>query len=462
MVFFVENGIDECYNYLCHHRKLAHNDERSDIIMIFERKYNQCVSDAIDKKNIICKNQGRAIKYYSQLFKNDYPPKTVNGEELYLYTNTTYNLELEQYMFYTFDTVNIGKPVALGESDYLIVEGCRINYCTFQNCTIKNIVFRRCSFSGSTFTNVHFSNVVFDSCFFFVPVMNNERIKVEDIYYAPTIFKNCTFVGRFSDCDVGHTMFDKVCFTLSKFERSSLQECVFDMCPLSGVEVKDCNLSDFKITNTDILEITFSDERKSTVNENTFVDYRVKIKKGKNKKEITTGSGWKIADYDDALLKKSKSIKGFSMVFDSNNLRSLSGEYFFQSKLVEYKALHKSSRLFSTMGLVSCGYGERPSFTLISITVTTLLFALIYMFTGVNANGNIIDYTFTGGYPVGIAKAIADYGECLYFSIITGTIGYGNYDPIGLFSKIISSLHMILGIGLFALWTGCVFKKFER
>ncbi|MDL2233173.1 pentapeptide repeat-containing protein [Ruminococcaceae bacterium OttesenSCG-928-L11] len=431
-------------------------------IMLFERKYNQCFNDAVDIKRTICENQEQAIKYYSQLFKDDYPPKTVKGEKLNLYTNSTYNLELEQYLFYDFDTVDIGKPVALSESDYLIVEGCRINYSTFQNCNIKNIVFRRCSFSGSTFTNVHFDHVVFDSCLFSVPVIENGRTGVDDIYYAPTIFRNCTVVGRISDCSIEHTLFEKVCFTLTKFERSSLQECVFDMCPLSSVEVKDCNLSDFKVMNTDILEITFSDELKSIVNENTFIDYKVKIKKGGNIKQITTDSGWKIDNYDDAILKKSKTVKSISMVFDSNNMRSISGEYFYQSKLIEYKALHKSSKLFSTVGLVSCGYGERPSFTLISIAVTTLLFAVIYMFAGINANGITIDYTLTGGYPIGIVKAISDYGECLYFSIITGTIGYGNYDPIGLFSKIVSSLHMILGIGLFALWTGCIFKKFER
>lgn len=99
---------------------------------------------------------------------------------------------------------------------------------------------------------------------------------------------------------------------------------------------------------------------------------------------------------------------------------------------------------------------------MLTILVMTLLFALVYMFTGINADGYAIKYTFIDGYPAGFFKAIADYGQCLYFSIITGTIGYGNYDPLGLLSKIISSLHMILGIGLFALWTGCIFRKIAR
>lgn len=84
------------------------------------------------------------------------------------------------------------------------------------------------------------------------------------------------------------------------------------------------------------------------------------------------------------------------------------------------------------------------------------------MFTGINADGYSINYTIIGGYPVGLFKAITDYGQCLYFSIITGTIGYGNYDPVGVLSKIISSLQMIMGISLFALWTGCIFRKIAR
>jgi len=437
-------------------------NERSVIIMFSTRHYSQLVDNAIKKKMAIYKNQKRATDYYSKKFKVDYPPKMEKGEKRYLYTNTAYTLNLTEYMFYTFDTVDIGMSVALSENDYLLVEGVRFNYCDFQNCNIKNTIFRRCSFSGSSFTDIYFDHVVFDSCMFSVPVIEDGKIEANDIYHAPTIFKTCTFVGRFSDCDIDHSLFEKVCFTLTNFVRNSLQNSIFDMCPLHSVDIKDCNFCDFNILNEDIIDITFSDERKSTVNENTFIDYKVRTKRKPNDTEIITESGWKISNYDDMCLKKSKSLKAISMAFDMNNLRNFSGEYFYRSKLVEYKALHKSSKLIPTLGLISCGYGERPSFTIITITATTILFGLVYMFTGINANGITIDYTLTGGYPVSIVKAISDYAQCLYFSIITGTIGYGNYDPIGLFSKIISSIHMVLGIGLFALWTGCIFKKIER
>lgn len=430
--------------------------------MFFKKKYS-CLSDeVVNKKNLIYKNREQAYNYYADVFEKDYPKQSVKGKELYLYTNTTYALEQAEYMFYSFDTVDIGSPVALNEADYVVVEGIRINYCDFQKCNIKNIIFRNCSFSGTNFSDIHFDHVIFDSCIFSVPVMESGRVGTDDIYYAPTVFQTCTFVGTFINCDIEHCLFEKVSFTLSKFEKCSLYASVLNMCALSSVDIKDCNMSGFGIINTDILELSFSDERKSIVDENTFIDFKVRSKKEKDKTEIMTSSGWKSNCFDDMCLNKAKSIKAISRIFEVNNLSDLSGEYFYQSKLVERKALHKLPKLVSTVELASCGYGERPLFTMITIIVITFLLAVIYMFTGINADGLSIKYTIIGGHPVGFIEAITDYGQCLYFSIITGTIGYGNYDPVGMLSKIISSLQMVLGIGLFALWTGCIFRKITR
>lgn len=430
--------------------------------MLLQNRYSRLTDEVIKKRTLICDSREKAYNYYADVFKNDYPKKSIKGEELYLYTNTPYELNQAQYMFYNFDTVDIGRPVALSETDYLVVEGVRINYCSLQNCNIKNIIFRSCSFSGTNFSSIHFDHVVFDSCIFSVPVMENGKVGIDDIYHAPTLFNACTFVGTFSNCDIEHSLFEKVCFTLSKFEKCSLHASVFNMCVLSSVDIKDCNMSGFGMTNADILELSFSDERKSIVDDNTFIDFKVSTKKEKNKSEIMTASGWKASSFDDMCLKKAKSIKAVSRIFELNNLSNFSGEYFYQSKLIERKALHKISKLVSTFELASCGYGERPLFTMILIIATTFLFGLIYMFTGISAEGYSIKYSIIAGSPVGFARAIADYGQCLYFSIITGTIGYGNYDPVGVLSKIISSLHMILGISLFALWTGCIFRKIAR
>lgn len=431
--------------------------------MFISKRYSQSINEFLNKDNKLCENRERAYKYYSRKFKNDYPPKYVKGKELYLYTNTLYELKKSEYIYYDFDTIDIGKTVALNESDFLLVEGVRFNYCNFTNCNIKNIIFKQCSFSGSSFDNVHFERVIFDSCMFSIPVMEDGKIAVDDIYYAPTLFKICTIVGRFSDCDIDHTLFEKVCFTCTKFERCMLQDSLFYMCALSSIDIRDCNLCSFSICHTDILELSFSDVQKSIVNENTFIDYRIQAKKEKGKAEVATTSGWKTNDYYDMCLKKAKSLKAISRIFDLNNLSDFSGEYFYYTKLAERKAINKFPKLISTLELALCGYGERPLFTMITIILTTIIFGLIYMFTGINADGYFVDYSIIGGNPVGFVKAISDYGKCLFFSVTTfSTVGYGNYVPIGALSMLISGLQMIVGVSLCALWTGCIFRKIAR
>jgi len=97
-----------------------------------------------------------------------------------------------------------------------------------------------------------------------------------------------------------------------------------------------------------------------------------------------------------------------------------------------------------------------------TIIATTFLFGLIYMYTGISSEYSI-DYSIIGGSPVGFIKAISDYGKCLFFSVTTfSTVGYGNYIPSGVLSMIISGIHMIIGISLCALWTGCIFRKIAR
>ena len=83
------------------------------------------------------------------------------------------------------------------------------------------------------------------------------------------------------------------------------------------------------------------------------------------------------------------------------------------------------------------------------------------MFSGIDAAGEIIKYSFNGNTPVMVV--VCDYGKCLFFSVTTfSTVGYGNYVPLGTLSMIISGIHMIVGVSLCALWTGCIFRKISR
>lgn len=404
-------------------------------------------------------NYQRAYEYYAELLKKDYPIHKEKGKEKYAYTNYTYELEESDYLFYEFEMWDIGAPVALKEEDYITVQGKHINYCKFQNCNIKNIIFKHCSFSGSMFKNVKFERVAFEDCMFTVPVMEKGYHEVEDTYYVPAIFERCIFVGRFTNCDLEYALFEKCNFTLTKFENSSMRHVVFNTCATSSLEIKDCNLCEFGIYNTDILDISFTDERLTTVDENTLIDYKIKAQR-KNS-DLRSDSGWKANDYDDMCLKKAKTIRSISRLFAENELSHYAGEYFYQSKRIEFKGLHVVDKVKSFLALILCGYGERPSFTFITMVFTTLLFGILYMFTGIDAAGDGIRYTLGGNTAV--LEVISDYGKCLFFSVTTfSTVGYGNYVPVGSLSMMLSAVHMVIGVSLCALWTGCIFRKIAR
>lgn len=404
-------------------------------------------------------NYKRAYDYYRELFKDAYPIQVKHGKEKYSFTNTTFNFEESQYIFYKFNTWDFGAPVALNLKDYLVVQGVRINYCVFENCNFKNIIFRNCSFSGSKFKNVKFERVNFENCMFSVPVIENGCHEIDDMYYAPAIFENCIFIADFLDCEIENALFERANFTSSKFQRTSLQHSVMTTCAISSLEMKDCNLRNFTIYRTDILDISFTDERLTMVNENTILDYIVKAKRKNEGKR--NESGWIAKNYDDLCLKKSQTIRNFSKLFTENGYSDCGGEYFYRAKRIELKALHGFDKFKSIVSLVLCGYGERPSFTIGTILISTLLFGFIYMFSGINAAGNIIKYSFGGGAL--LKDIICDYGKCLFFSITTfSTVGYGNYVPLGAVSMVVSGIHMIIGVCLCALWTGCIFRKISR
>ena len=168
-----------------------------------------------------------------------------------------------------------------------------------------------------------------------------------------------------------------------------------------------------------------------------------------------------ISDYNKMCLDKSKTLMGFSRLFEKNGYSDFEGEYFYQAKKAELKSLKGFSKLKSILFFALCGWGERPSFTLVTILLTIVMFGVVYMFNGINAAGYVIDYAVHGN--ASLLRILCDYGKCLFFSITTfSTVGYGNYVPLGSVSMYAAGIQMLLGISLCALWTGCLFRKIAR
>ena len=401
-------------------------------------------------------------KYYKGVLK-DAKPVEIKGKIRFAYSYTEYELNEDQYYFSSYSKVEIGKSVALCEEDYLVIEGKRINFCSFENCIFQNIRFIRCDFVGCKFNEVKFENTVFESCFFSRPYINNGKMNPNNIPYTPTFFTKCLFVSRFVDCDLGNNYFDRCSFTLSKFYNCDMNTMYMGMCVFSAVEIKDCILIGFKLFKSDILDICITDDKCSQVNEDTVFDCRIYAKRPKEGTPVQTESGWKKDNYDDMLLEKAKTLRRISSLYERNGYSAIAGEYFYQSKRTERKSLHGARKIISTGSLILCGYGERPLFTMVSMIVSILAFALAYMLTGFSTgNQDIFLNTVIEAWP-NIIQIFKYYGHSVFFSVTTfSTVGYGNYVPIGEISSCLAAVQMIMGVSLSALWTGCIFRKIAR
>ena len=130
-------------------------------------------------------------------------------------------------------------------------------------------------------------------------------------------------------------------------------------------------------------------------------------------------------------------------------------------KLAENKTLEGRAKIKSKLFWIVCGYGERPTYALITSFEIVLIFAIIYLFTGISVGDRLINYNLS---IFSLEKKViaVDFFESLYFSLVTfTTVGYGDIIPTGT-SIILSSLEMILGVTMVGIWTATLARKITR
>lgn len=348
--------------------------------------------------------------------------------------NDPYELDMETNFFINVENKVLGVKDLNSTLIYKSVVNKHLDDNNYINCEFHNIKFENCTFHGIAFENCFFKNIEFCNCEFYNSYGNISLFKNN------CVFEDCIF----DNTDLKKVVFDSSRFYKIKFIFTNLNKSIFDKCTLNKILFSDCNLKSMKIVETNINTLEFEDKYLTKVDEKTFID-KMEI----NKNNI---------DYENLY----KTYKNISAIYESNRLSSYAGEYYYIAKTMEKKGLKGLEKIKSNIFWAICGYGERPTFALITSFEIVLVFAIIYMFCGLCINGSLINYN-TNIFSLLETRAVyVDFIRSFYFSLVTFTsVGYGDIFPTG-YSVIFSCIEMILGVTMVGVWTATLARKISR
>lgn len=285
-----------------------------------------------------------------------------------------------------------------------IIKNLSLEFIKFKNIDFGYIEFENCSFENSIFINCKFKGINFINC-------NMQNIIFKDLYVKKLIIGN-----------------------------SGLKKSILSNCSIENMIVKDCDLKSFKLIESSIYNFEFDDRLLTKFDEDTFFD---KLK---------------IEDKEKCY----KFYRTIAYKFQQNNLLHHYGEYFYMYKNMERKTLKGINKFKSIALWLICGYGERPTYALITSLEIIFIFTILYMIFGLNLQNEIISCKelYTGDKSFGL---IVNYFiRSFHFSIVTfTTVGYGDITPIG-YSILLSGIEMFLGVTMVGIWTATLARKINR
>jgi uncharacterized protein YjbI with pentapeptide repeats len=348
-----------------------------------------------------------------------------------------YCCDQTEYRHMEFIDITFGIETAKDEDELIKVTGVNFSYCDFSACCFSNIMFINCSFNGCNFKECYTLElgVLFKHCSF--SKQNAGKTAIGDM---PSIFDGCALTLKFLNCDISQVVFDKSSFYFSTFESTNAYDAIFVDCNFEIVKIKDCDLRKIKIVNAKFIEFAIEDvNRTSLVNSNTYLG---PINFNKNEqREVKYAS---------------EAYSAFNELFENNKMPYFSGEYFYLYKRTEYYSLDRLEKSKSLISNITCGYGERPSNSLLTAIILVLFFGTMYMLFGVGTGeGDVSLFTM----PLTLQHFILWY----HFSLVTfTTTGFGNVVPANGLSVIFSGLEMVSGVVMVGLWVSTLARKMTR
>jgi len=113
------------------------------------------------------------------------------------------------------------------------------------------------------------------------------------------------------------------------------------------------------------------------------------------------------------------------------------------------------------LALLSCGYGERPMYSIYFSLFIILLFSILYLIFGIKLNEDIIIYNSFTKFN-NLRQILRDYNESLNLSVgMFAGVGINEVQPSPR-SYILSNIEMLIGVLMTGLGTGALVKKIVR
>ena len=256
---------------------------------------------------------------------------------------------------------------------------------------------------------------------------------------------NCRMYTKFLNCILGFSIFENCIIEYTNFEQSDMDSTIIIGCDLKKIIIIDCDLSGFKIVNTYIEDIEFKDKFKSKLDEKSFID-KIQVKYRTRE------------EYEGLYM----SYETIADKFKDNTLNNNFGEYYYLCKCVQRKALSPLPRIESTIYWLTCGYGERPWYSVITSLAIMIIFTVAYLLVGVKINGHTVIYNWSTIQSLTLSKFISDFNESLTLSIGSfGGVGTINCDPIER-SYMLVNIEVLIGIVMMGVGTGTLIRKIVR
>lgn len=349
----------------------------------------------------------------------------------------------KQYSYKNFNGTRFGKDGLLDEADFRIVESKDIVCSKFIDCNFKNIRYKNCNFIGCIFENCTFNDggVTFENCIFVkegteqLPSLNNKD-------NLGCYFYNCNMYARFLNCDLSMALFEECNIANTYFEMTYIRKGIIKNSKLDKIVFEDCNLCGFKTLDCYIIDLDFNDKDKTKFDEKTCFGKIEAVEKTKQEYEGIYMTYETIADK-----------------FKENNLINNFGEYYYLGKVAERKSVKKIvPKISSYFYWISCGYGQRVIYPVITSLAVIIICTILYLFMGIKI-GETEVVTFSTLLNSDFKTIMGYINESFNLSVgMFAGVGIDNSQPTPT-TYMVSNIEMMIGLLMMGVGIATLVRK---